>query len=228
MNAFDYGIAQDRKRVIIVGLRSDIAFDFIFPGGNDRHLCLKDVIGDLPYEPCQKTLGAIDYSKSNIANHDVYIGGFDSKYMSRNRVRTWEEPSFTIQAQAKNEPMHPNTPRMEYVSENVRRFRAGNTYRRLTIRECARIQSFPDDFIFEYTNILDGYKMVGNAVPPLLAEKLARAFAQQMGLVRNTILFGYYKDLNQLNKTIENKLYYIRYTSQNMYHVAYLQLLQHL
>jgi DNA (cytosine-5)-methyltransferase 1 len=46
-------------------------------------------------------------------------------------------------------------------------------YRRLSVRECARIQTFPDDFIFKYNHIADGYKMVGNAVPVNLAKILA-------------------------------------------------------
>jgi DNA (cytosine-5)-methyltransferase 1 len=47
------------------------------------------------------------------------------------------------------------------------------TDRRLSVRECARVQTFPDNFIFKYKSILDGYKMVGNAVPVLLAKVLA-------------------------------------------------------
>jgi DNA (cytosine-5)-methyltransferase 1 len=47
--------------------------------------------------------------------------------------------------------------------------------RRLTVREAAEVQTFPSDFIFEYTNIVNGYKMVGNAVPVRLAEHLAGA-----------------------------------------------------
>lgn len=47
-------------------------------------------------------------------------------------------------------------------------------YRRLSVRECARIQSFPDDYIFYYKKINDGYKMVGNAVPVNLSEALAK------------------------------------------------------
>ena len=47
-------------------------------------------------------------------------------------------------------------------------------YRRLSIRECARIQTFPDDFIFFYNNLSDGYKMIGNAVPVNLSKALAQ------------------------------------------------------
>ena len=46
-------------------------------------------------------------------------------------------------------------------------------YRRLSVRECARIQTFPDNFIFKYKYIGDGYKMIGNAVPVMLAKILA-------------------------------------------------------
>lgn len=95
--------------------------------------------------------------------------------MARNRVRSWNEQSFTIQAQARNEPQHPLAPKMSFVNSNKRIFARGyeHLYRRLSVRECARIQTFPDSFIFFYTNIRNGYKMVGNAVPPRLAYSLA-------------------------------------------------------
>ena len=47
-------------------------------------------------------------------------------------------------------------------------------YRRLSVRECARVQTFPDDFIFKYQQIADGYKMIGNAVAVDFAEILAK------------------------------------------------------
>jgi DNA (cytosine-5)-methyltransferase 1 len=48
------------------------------------------------------------------------------------------------------------------------------------VRECARIQTFPDDFIFYYKNVTDGYKMIGNAVPVKLAEVLAKKIYEDM------------------------------------------------
>ena len=66
---------------------------------------------------------------------------------------------------------------MIFVEKNKRIFVPGkeNLYRRLSVRECARIQTFPDDFIFYYTDIADGYKMVGNAVPVMLAYHVAKS-----------------------------------------------------
>ena len=64
---------------------------------------------------------------------------------------------------------------MSFIEQNKREFVQGkeHLYRRLSIRECARIQTFPDDFIFKYNDLTDGYKMVGNAVPVNLAFHIA-------------------------------------------------------
>jgi DNA (cytosine-5)-methyltransferase 1 len=64
---------------------------------------------------------------------------------------------------------------MLFVEQNKRIFvpNKEHLYRRLTVRECARIQTFPDDFLFKYENVSDGYKMVGNAVPVKLSKQLA-------------------------------------------------------
>ena len=67
--------------------------------------------------------------------------------------------------------------RNKYAIEKDKRIFDPNSpkpYRRLSIRECARIQTFPDEFIFKYQNINDGYKMVGNAVPVNFAEAIAK------------------------------------------------------
>jgi len=65
---------------------------------------------------------------------------------------------------------------MELVEKDKRKFVEGSEhlYRRLSIRECARIQSFPDTHHFYYKNLTAGYKMVGNAVPVNLAYALAK------------------------------------------------------
>lgn len=182
LNAVDYGVPQDRKRVFFIGIRKDLAFNFTFPCPIQNKLLLKDSILDL-----QKTaIPALESQRTNgssclVPNHEYLTGGFSTIYMSRNRVRGWDEPSFTIQAGARHAPIHPQAPKMQFVEQDKRIFVQGkeHLYKRLSVRECARIQTFPDEHIFYYDNLVAGYKMVGNAVPCNLAYHLAKAIKQQ-------------------------------------------------
>lgn len=181
MNAADFKIPQERLRVIVVGIRKDLDVEYLFPVKIEHApITLSAAIGDLITPPVPYYDEQVELQRSAIPNHDYYTGPFDQKFMARNRVRGWDELSFTVQAQAKNEPLHPQAPKMEYVSADKRKFVAGleHLYRRLSIRECARIQTFPDSFKFIYSNIQDGYKMVGNAVPPRLAYHIALSIAK--------------------------------------------------
>lgn len=181
VNANDYGVPEDRERVIIVGFREDMGKQFVFPKPLEHKPTLKEAIGDLP-----EATPALDKNKANnnlkIANHEYMTGGFSSIYMSRNRVRTWGEPSFTIQAGGRQAPIHPKAPVMPKVSKDKRIFAPGHEqeYRRLSVRECARIQTFPDTYKFVYADVADGYKMIGNAVPVNLAYSLAKAIKKQI------------------------------------------------
>ncbi len=176
LNANDYNVPQDRKRVIIVGYHKKMGKSFMPPKPIIPKLTLKNAIGDLRLaKPAKDKNYANNIHDLEYPNHEYMNGGFSTIFMSRNRVRSWDEPSFTIQAGGRHAPLHPQAPKMEFVEQNKRIFVAGkeDLYRRLTVRECARIQTFPDDFIFKYKNITDGYKMVGNAVPVEFATNLA-------------------------------------------------------
>ena len=176
LNAADYKIPQDRFRVFFVGIRNDLQNRFTFPNAvADKKITLKEAIGDIIESPRFFNDEMVTEEHPTRKNHDVYIGSYDAKYMARNRVRSWNEQSFTIQAQARNEPQHPQAPKMTYVNSDKRIFAKGyeHLYRRLSVRECARIQTFSDSFVFIYTDIKNGYKMVGNAVPPRLAYAIA-------------------------------------------------------
>ena len=183
LNAHDYGVPQDRKRVIIVGYHQDTRKIFRFPPKLPKRPVLKDAIWDLrsakPAKPYNKANNPTDLT---MPNHEYMNGGFSTIYMSRNRVRSWNEASFTIQAGGRHAPIHPQAPKMKFIEQNKRIFIPGkeHSYRRLSIRECARIQTFPDDFIFKYENVSDGYKMVGNAVPVEFARHLAAKITQDL------------------------------------------------
>ena len=159
INCVDYGIAQERERVIVVAYKNDFDMSFVFPELMNEKKCLRDVIGD------------IEDLNLNINNHELIDDGYSSIFMSRQRVRGWNEPSFTILASSRFIPFHPSSPKM-IKTDNKFKFAQGN-YRRLSVRECARIQSFPDDYQIIYRNIRDGYKMIGNAVPVKLAQIIA-------------------------------------------------------
>jgi len=174
----DYGVPQDRKRVFYVGIRKDLNCEFVFPPRREKKITLQQAIGDLQ----DNALPAVEKYKTNgdncgIPNHEYLTGGFSSIFMSRNRVRSWDEQSFTIQAGGRHAPIHPQAPKMKFIEHNKREFVKGSEhlYRRLSIRECARIQTFPDSFKFYYSNISDAYKMIGNAVPVRLASYMAKA-----------------------------------------------------
>ncbi|WII92222.1 DNA cytosine methyltransferase [Kingella negevensis] len=183
VNAKNYGVAQERKRVFYIGFRKDLNIKFQFPQGstaNDKHkLTLKDVMADL-----QKT--AVPASEKNYANsqainnNEYFTGSFSTIFMSRNRVKAWNEQGFTVQASGRQCQLHPQAPKMVKYGENDFRFVTGqeHLYRRMTVREVARLQGFPDDFKLIYQKVDDGYKMIGNAVPVQLAYEIAVAIRQ--------------------------------------------------
>lgn len=183
LNVADYGIPQDRKRVFFIGIRRDLNFKFDFPLPIEIKKNLKQTIFDLK----DNVIPALEKNKTNgdnciVSNHEYMTGSFSTIFMSRNRVRGWDEQSFTIQAGGRHAPIHPSAPKMKFVEQNVRIFEPGkeHLYRRLSVRECARIQTFPDNFKFHYTNIADGYKMIGNAVPVDMAMILAKSIKNQI------------------------------------------------
>lgn len=174
VDAYDFGVPQNRKRVFYVGFRKDLnVLDYdLLPPKDVKKRHLEDCIYDIR----ETAIPALEKNKTNgsecfIPNHEYFIGGYSSIFMSRNRVRSWEEASFTIQASGRQAPLHPQAPKMPLIEKNKRIFEPGKEelYRRLTVREAARIQGFPDDFKFYYQGLNDGYKMVGNAVPVDLA-----------------------------------------------------------
>jgi len=220
MDAQDFKIPQERLRLIIVGIRNDLENEFFFPPHQTTEkITLERAIGDLIKKPKPYKDEEVIESDMDILNNEYYAGDYDKKYMARNRVRGWDEVSFTIQAKAMNAPIHPSAPKMVYVSQDKRIFAPGreHLYRRLSVRECARIQTFPDTFKFIYKNIKDGYKMIGNAVPPRLAYYLALSIKQCLinnqsvgKKVVENVLVGYVKSDADFEIVNTKRVYYIR------------------
>ena len=203
LNVSDYGVPQDRKRVFFIGYRNDLNLKFIFPRPTtlENKITLKQTILDLKNSVLPAKEG--NYTNGNdckISNNEYMIGGFSSMFMSRNRVRSWDEVSFTIQAGGRHAPIHPQAPKMNFIEQNVREFvkEKEHLYRRLSVRECARIQTFPDDFIFYYKSVVAGYKMIGNAVPVEIAKILGQKISSDFENF-NSIHMNSYKTISTSN-----------------------------
>ena len=178
VNAKNYGVAQERERVFYIGFRKDLKINFEFPEGStkddDKKITLKDVMYDLK----DSAVAALDRNKHNfkaVNNNEYFVGAYSPIFMSRNRVKSWDEQAFTVQASGRQCQLHPQAPKMVKIGKDKCAFVKGKEkmYRRMTIREIARVQGFPDDFKFIYNDVNDGYKMIGNAVPVHLAYEIA-------------------------------------------------------
>lgn len=177
LNANDFEVAQDRDRVFFVGFRKDLCVSYEFPTPIKPKLVFKDIIWDLK----DNAIPSLEKNKANpkenlqVLNHEYYQGTYSTIFMSRNRVRSWDEAAYTVQASGRQCQLHPQAPKMVKIEKNKRVFVEGqeHLYRRLSVRECARVQGFPNDFEFLYNDVDLGYKMIGNAVPINLAYHMA-------------------------------------------------------
>lgn len=155
LNAKDYGVPEDRERVIIVGFRKDLEIrDFQYPVPNDSIVTLRQALEDVPFR-----------------SDELCTAPYSSRYMSRNRKRGWDSVSYTIPAMAKQVTLWPGSPDMVRVGKDEWEFGDGLT-RRFTWREAAAVQTFPPDTPFQ-GDLTSIYKQIGNAVPPRLAETVA-------------------------------------------------------
>lgn len=168
LNAVDFGVPQERKRIFIVGLRNDLGLNYEFPipthgeGRIEPITTIGNALEDMPEWP----------------NGDFYDLDFHWYYLSRNRWRGWGEPSKTIVANPRHMPLHPMSPHLVKIEHNVWRFVNEDKARRFSYREAARLQGFKRNLVFPDTsagNLNNRYTVIGNAVPPPLFEAVARA-----------------------------------------------------
>lgn len=185
LNALDYGVAQKRERLIVIGIRNDLTekIKFSFPQKHEKKLVLRDVLNDVPKSECAK------YSKEkeeifklvppggywkdidqDIAKKYMkscwYMGGGRTGILRRLSL---DEPCLTVLT----------TPQMKQTERchptEVRPF---------SIRENARIQSFPDEWEFTGT-VAAQYKQIGNAVPCNLAKEIGISIVKALGGNKN-------------------------------------------
>lgn len=188
LNASDYGVPQNRHRVFFVGVRKDLEVNFVFPKKQHKDsLTLQNILNIPEGLPNQvdwvlspQALDMIKYIPEGGSWKDVPYDQLAPRFQRiRDDMKKYRSPNFyrrfsrdeingTITASAQPENcgiIHP--------IEN----------RRYTIREVARIQSFPDDFLFidnSQKNITAMYKVIGNAVPVNLAQNVASAIMEQV------------------------------------------------
>ena len=165
LDAKQYGVPQTRRRIFLVGIRSDFGKVYDFPKpqyGPDtrrRYRTQRDAIAGMPTWPdgefCEEKL------------HWYYL--------SRNRRRPWGQPSPCIMGHWRHVPLHPSSPPLERIGTDEWRFKRRGKARRLSYKECAALQGFPRSFVWPEGSIRARFRMIGNAVPPPLFEAVLRA-----------------------------------------------------
>jgi DNA (cytosine-5)-methyltransferase 1 len=185
LNAADYGVPQRRRRGIVIASRiGKPRFPEKTHGPDSKsgrpYATVREAIGDLPREPTDKDLHLGRNPKpSSIERYKAIPEGGNRFDLARNRPDLlpdcwrnkpsgttdvfgrlwWDRPAFTI--------------RTEFFKPEKGRYLHPKAHRPITHREAARLQTFPDDFVFEGSKI-EIARQIGNAVPPVLAEAVAR------------------------------------------------------
>ena len=230
LNSCDYGVPQIRKRVILIGVRKDLAINpnEIYNGiikthynpdssieekeGKKKYVTVKDAIFDLPsIKPGEGRITVThnvakwnDYlSKIRSRNDNIILDHVARTHNEKDRKRYYEmsKNKWTFKELLEKKPSLNHIKQRVFNNSYVVQFwdkpartiiahlyKDGNQFihpdheqeRTITPREAARLQSFPDDFIFEGSRTQQ-YKQIGNAVPPLMAEAIAKSIKNVLG-----------------------------------------------
>lgn len=183
VNTAQYNVPETRIRVFFVGLlkNSGLQDVFQFPEPSDKLVSLKQAIGDL-----KNTAIASNGTKHNpdAVNCNEYpVSGFSSRYCGKTRIRGWDKPGYTVLAGGRHQQLHPDSVIPALNDRGL--YSTLDGLRRITVREAARIQSFPDEFKLIYDYVDNGYLMVGNAVPPKMGEAIAVSFKNMLKGIKN-------------------------------------------
>ncbi|WP_288230388.1 DNA cytosine methyltransferase [uncultured Faecalicoccus sp.] len=218
VNASDYGVPQNRKRIIIVGLNKDYFRDpqntlnlfyskYLPEEKSDKKISVKEAIGDLP--KCTPYFDEEHHNRrishktpkcdvswhvprySNPRDMDTFrllaedLASGKRKFNSHRISKLYEEKvgsKSPIHRYHVLDPDEPSTTIIAHLYKDGNRFihYDPSQQRTITVREAARLQTFPDDFEFVGSRG-SAYQMIGNAVPVVLAEKIANAVVKLLG-----------------------------------------------
>jgi DNA (cytosine-5)-methyltransferase 1 len=164
LDAKDFGVAQTRRRVFIVGLRSDFKLRYEFPKATHGPTAKK------PYRTQRDAIGAMRSQHGKYCAEPLHW-----YYLSRNRRHTWNEPAPCIVGHYRSVPLHPSSPALHRLGTDEWVFRSDRPARRLSYEECARLQGFPASWKWNRGRMRDKFQMIGNAVPPPLFKAVLTA-----------------------------------------------------
>ena len=171
INLARYGLPQERRRIFIVGIRSDFEFRYQFPYPTHG-------AGLQPFKTQKEALKELT---EKWPRGEFYDEGFHWYYLSRNRRRGWDEPSKTVLASARHMPLHPMSPPLRKVGKDQWVFDGDpGRARRLSFREAAALQDlgcwrFPDT-----AGLMKKYQVIGNAVPPMIFRQIVEAIPKEV------------------------------------------------
>jgi len=212
LNAANYGVPQRRERLFVLGIRKDLGIKPTFPPPThdkepqvtldgrriDRWVTVREAIGDLlalvpiklqrPHHSRLRQVNSWDepswclrrnsdrellvpltlpVTDHELLNNKIY------EFEQASRVMSADKPSYTITVKSRTGPL---------VETHTLKNSSPVCYRRLTIKECLRLQSFPDWWRFpKATSPSKKYELVGEAVPPVLAYRLAVLIMRLLG-----------------------------------------------
>ena len=171
INAIHFGLAQERRRIFIVGIRSDFGLRFEFPQPTHGP----------GLEPIRTQRDALCSLKDDWPEGEFLDQDFHWYYLSRNRYRGWDEPSKTVLANARHMPLHPMSPHLVKSGKDKWVFDGEpSKARRLSYMEAAALQDLEKWIFPDTAGLRMKYHVIGNAVPPMLFRQVVEAIPTEV------------------------------------------------